>query len=114
MRWIDGHLDFDALQRRYASGKTRLRALVDQEPIDYIVFDILAAGGRDLRPLPYDDRRRILEQTATSWRQPLSLVDATDDVALAREWFTELPGRGIEGLVVKGGAQPYRGGQRDW
>ncbi|MFK3672495.1 non-homologous end-joining DNA ligase [Leifsonia aquatica] len=114
VRWVDGHLDFDALQRRYASGKTRVRSLVDQEPIDYIVFDILAAGGRDLRPLPYDDRRRILEQTATSWRTPLTLVDATDDVALAREWFADLPGRGIEGLVVKGGGQPYRGGQRDW
>ncbi|MFJ3427393.1 ATP-dependent DNA ligase [Leifsonia aquatica] len=114
VRWVHGHLDFDALQRRYASGKTRLRVLVDQEPIDYIVFDILAAGGRDLRPLPYDDRRRILEQTAVGWRPPLSVVDATDDVALAREWFAALPERGIEGLVAKGGAQPYRGGQRDW
>lgn len=114
VRWADGHLDFDALQRRYAFGKPRRRALVDQEPIDYIVFDILAAGGGDLRPLPYDDRRRILEQTATSWRPPLSVVDATDDVALARAWFVDLPERGIEGLVVKGGAQPYRGGHRDW
>jgi bifunctional non-homologous end joining protein LigD len=104
----------DALQRRYASGKARLRHLVDEEPIDYIVFDILAAGGRDLRPLPYDDRRRILEQTAADWQPPLNVIDTTDDVGLARRWFDELPSHGIEGLIVKGGAQPYRGGHRDW
>lgn len=114
VRWRDGRLDFDALQRRYASGKARLHRLVEDEPVDFIVFDILAAGGRDLRALPYDERRRILEQTGAAWQPPLSVVDATEDVALARRWFEELPEQGIEGLVVKGGAQPYRGGHRDW
>jgi bifunctional non-homologous end joining protein LigD len=114
VRWRDGRLDFDALQRRFASGKQRRHRLVDEEPIDFVVFDILAAGGRDLRGLPYDERRRILEQAAVSWHPPLSVVDATADAAEGRRWFDELPERGIEGVVVKGGAQPYRGGQRDW
>jgi bifunctional non-homologous end joining protein LigD len=114
VRWKVGRLDFDALQRRFASGKARRAKLVDQEPIDFIVFDILAAGGRDLRGLPYDERRRILEQTAAVWRSPLSMVDTTSDTGEARRWFEELPATGIEGVVVKGGAQPYRGGQRDW
>lgn len=114
VRWRDGRLDFDALQRRYASGKARLHRLVEDEPVEFIAFDILAAGGRDLRALPYDERRRVLEQTGAAWRPPLSVVDATEDVTVARRWFEELPEQGIEGLVVKGGAQPYRGGQRDW
>ncbi len=114
VRWRDGRLDLDALQRRFASGKQRRRRLVDEEPIDFVVFDILAAGGRDLRGLPYDERRHSLEQLAVAWRSPLSLIDTTADAAEGRRWFEELPGRGIEGVVVKGGAQPYRGGQRDW
>lgn len=114
VRWRDGRLDFDALQRRFASGKQRRRRLVDEEPIDFVVFDILAAGGRDLRGLPYDERRRALEQLAVDWRPPLSLIDTTADTAEGRRWFEELPDRGIEGVVVKGGGQPYRGGQRDW
>lgn len=88
--------------------------MVDEEPIDFVVFDILAAGGRDLRALPYDERRRILEQTAIAWGPPLSVVEATDDTDEGRRWFEELPERGIEGVVVKGGAQPHRGGKRDW
>lgn len=114
VRWSDGRLDFDALQRRFASGKQRRRQLVDEEPIDFVVFDILSAGGRDLRGLPYDERRHALEQLAARWRPPLSVIDTTTDAAEGRRWFEELPDRGIEGLVVKGGAQPYRGGQRDW
>ncbi|WP_426624423.1 DNA primase small subunit domain-containing protein [Leifsonia sp. McL0607] len=111
---VDGHLDFDALQRRYASSKKRLQHLIDQEPIAYVAFDILASGGHDLRPLPYDERRRILEQTSTAWRPPLSIIAATRDVDVAREWFDDLPARGVEGLVLKGGSQAYRGGKRDW
>lgn len=114
VRWRNGRLDFDALQRRFASGKQRRQRLVGKEPIDFVAFDILAAGGRDLRALPYDERRRILEQTGAAWQPPLSVVAATDDTAEGRRWFDELPEQGIEGVVVKGGAQPYRGGQRDW
>ncbi|WP_295122498.1 non-homologous end-joining DNA ligase [uncultured Leifsonia sp.] len=114
VRWNDGRLEFDALQRRFASGKQRRRQLVDEEPIDFVVFDILAAGGRDLRGLPYDERRHALEQLAAGWRPPLSLIAATTDADEGRRWFEELTVRGIEGVVVKGGAQPYRGGQRDW
>ncbi len=42
------------------------------------------------------------------------MIDATADAAEGRRWFEEPLESGIEGVVVKGGAQPYRGGQRDW
>ncbi|MFE6234658.1 hypothetical protein [Cellulosimicrobium sp. NPDC057862] len=38
----------------------------------------------------------------------------TDDVDEAREWFETYTAVGVDGLVVKGGAQPYRGGERSW
>jgi ATP-dependent DNA ligase len=33
---------------------------------------------------------------------------------VARRWFDDMTVAGIEGLVIKGAAQPYRGGRRDW
>jgi ATP-dependent DNA ligase len=54
------------------------------------------------------------ELVTTSWRPPLHLTPATSDVAEARDWYEELRPMGVEGLVVKGEATPYRPGQRDW
>ncbi|MBE7702264.1 hypothetical protein H9623_18390 [Oerskovia sp. Sa1BUA8] len=51
---------------------------------------------------------------AASWAPPLNLSPVTDDVDQARTWFEINSAAGIEGLVVKDGAQPYRGGARSW
>lgn len=111
--WKDGKLDFDVLLRRINVGAARGRALAHREPANLVLFDVLALDGQDLRPEPFDDRRRILEGTCTALAPPLSLSPVTDDEQLARRWFTDLAPAGIEGLVVKGGAVPYRPGQRD-
>lgn len=39
---------------------------------------------------------------------------ANEDLTEARDWFEALIPTGIEGLVVKGLATTYRGGERDW
>lgn len=88
VHWKNSHLDFDALQRRNASGKARRAKLVNEEPVDFVVFDILASGGRDVRGLPYDERRCIPEQTAAEWRPPAECrrgdVRRRRDAALVR------------------------------
>ncbi|MFF1385537.1 hypothetical protein ACFVWT_18445 [Arthrobacter sp. NPDC058288] len=33
---------------------------------------------------------------------------------MAQRWFEEMPATGIEGLIIKGAAQTYDGGQRLW
>ncbi len=38
----------------------------------------------------------------------------TDDVDAAAEWFATHTVAGVEGLMVKGGAHSYRGGERVW
>jgi len=61
-----------------------------------------------VRPEPYDERRALLVDLAASWRPPLNLSPMTADVDEAAEWFETYAAVGVEGLVVKGGAQPYR------
>lgn len=111
--WAGDRLDFSALQRRVASPRTAAR-LARAQPAHLAVFDILAASGVDQRRRPWRERRTQLEQLAAAWRPPLTLSPATDDVDVASAWFRDLAAAGIEGLVAKGAAQPYRGGQRDW
>jgi len=112
--WEDGHLDFGALQQRLVLRHERREREVRERPASFQAFDLLAVDYRDTRDLGFADRRRLLEELAADWEPPLVLSTATRDVAEAREWFDTLTDAGIEGLVVKGAAQPYRGGRRDW
>ena len=45
---------------------------------------------------------------------PLHITPATSDLDEARRWFRNLRPMGVEGLVVKGEATPYRPGKLDW
>lgn len=83
-------------------------------PASYVAFDVLAADGADTRGLPYTDRRARLLHLAAGWTPPMNVTPATDDVVVARGWFTELAVTGVEGLVVKAGGAPCRAGRRDW
>jgi len=44
----------------------------------------------------------------------LHITPATSDLDEARRWFRNLRPMGVEGLVVKGEATPYRPGKLDW
>lgn len=112
--WDDGRLDFGSLQQRLVLRHERREQEVRDRPAAYQVFDLLAVDYRDTRDLGFADRRRLLEELASEWKAPLVLSSATRDADEAREWFAKLADAGIEGLVVKGAAQTYRGGRRDW
>jgi ATP-dependent DNA ligase len=101
-------LDFSTLQTRMGHGARGAARLARQRPTSYVAFDLLCAVGRDTRPLPFDDRRALLEQLATAWRPPLNLSPVTSDRATAVTWFEAYAAAGVEGLVVKGGAEAYR------
>jgi ATP-dependent DNA ligase len=112
--WADDRLDFDALQQRLTGGPSVVAALVRDRPASFAAFDLLAASGRDARPLPLERRRELLEALAADWLPPLHLSPATRDPYEARDWYERWPAAGIEGLVVKGLAEPYHGGRRQW
>lgn len=112
--WAEGRLDFGALQQRMARGDRAAAALGYEQPAFLALFDVLAVAGKDVRGGPFDARRALLEELATEWRPPLNRSPVTDDVNTAAEWFETYTIAGVEGLMVKGGAHPYRDGERVW
>jgi bifunctional non-homologous end joining protein LigD len=114
VRWADDRLDFDALQRRLTASRRTIGRLVDEEPVTYVAFDLVAVAGRDLRGHPYYVRRLLLEELAKGWDPALALSPSTRSIEIAREWFQDFGVAGVEGLVAKGVDQEYAGGSREW
>jgi ATP-dependent DNA ligase len=112
--WSGSRLEFEALQERLALGPRNAAAAARQRPASLVLFDVLTLDGDDVRPRPFDARRSLLEQLGKGWRPPLNLSPVTTEPSQVREWFDTYGVAGVEGLVVKGGAQPYAGGNRDW
>lgn len=112
--WSGGRLNFEALQQRLSAGKSQLPALARELPASFAAFDVLCVAGHDARGLPFGERRALLEELATVWSPPLSVSPLTRDRELALQWFQELAGTGLEGLVIKADSQAYLGGKRIW
>jgi ATP-dependent DNA ligase len=112
--WNGERLDFGLLQRRMATAAGRMGPLVAAHPASYVAFDLLAAGGADLRNRPLRRRRAELEALAEGWAPPLQLSPATADLDEARQWFADFRAAGIEGLVAKGASSRYAAGRREW
>ena len=113
--WRAGRFDFAALQDRLRSGRARVRGLVAAEPAAFVVFDLLARNGKDLRDRPYWKRRRKLEKLlGGQLPDGLVLTPATTDPAVARGWMLAHTSTGLEGVVAKRLDQPYRPGARGW
>jgi ATP-dependent DNA ligase len=112
--WHDDRLDFGLLQRRIVTAAGRIAALAAAHPASYVAFDLLAAGGTDLRGQRLSRRRAELERLAARWAPPLQLTPVTADVDEARRWFDDFRPAGVEGLVVKGAGTRYAPGRREW
>ncbi|MBM7806718.1 ATP-dependent DNA ligase [Geodermatophilus bullaregiensis] len=112
--WDGERLDFGLLQRRMVTAPSRMAAQAAAHPASYVAFDLLAAGGEDLRGRPLRARRTRLEELAQRWAPPLQLSPVTADPAQARGWAADLRPLGVEGLVAKGAATRYAGGRREW
>ncbi|MDO5878143.1 ATP-dependent DNA ligase (plasmid) [Paenarthrobacter sp. SD-1] len=111
--WNGDRLDFEALQRRMVSSRAALPAMVRDLPASFAAFDVLAVAGQDIRRVPFTGRRELLEELARDWTAPLNLSPTTTDMEVAKTWLKDLPATGVEGLVFKGGSQPYDG-SRSW
>jgi ATP-dependent DNA ligase len=112
--WNGSRLDFGLLQQRMVTAVGRLGALVAAHPASYVAFDLLAAGGTDLRGQRLSRRRAALEELAARWAPPMQLSPATADPEEARRWFDDFRPAGVEGLVAKGAGTRYAPGRREW
>jgi ATP-dependent DNA ligase len=112
--WNGSRLDFGLLQQRMVTAAGRIGAQVAAHPASYVAFDLLAAGGTDLRGQRLSRRRAALEELAGRWAPPMQLSPATTDPAEARRWFDDFRPAGVEGLVAKGIGTRYAPGRREW
>jgi bifunctional non-homologous end joining protein LigD len=107
----DGRPSFQAIQKRLRrGGRPAERAAA--RPATFIAFDLLYAGGRDLRGASYAERRDMLAESIVGpgWQVPAYLEsDFEAALALTAE-------RGLEGLVLKRKDSRYTAGarSRDW
>ncbi|BBZ36778.1 ATP-dependent DNA ligase [Mycolicibacterium confluentis] len=94
-------LDFEALQLRLHPAASRVRMLAAQTPAQFIAFDLLALGDQDLTGLPFSERRAALERALSTAGPTFHVTPATTDLALARRWFDEFEGAGLDGVIAK-------------
>jgi ATP-dependent DNA ligase len=97
----DDVLDFDALQMRLHPAASRVAMLSKEIPASVVFFDLLAEGERDLRAVPFAERRKRLETLLAGAKPPLHVTPATADRALAEDWFRRFEGAGLDGVMAK-------------
>ena len=110
----EGRPDFGRLGTRIQSaGRTAAHAAT-KTPVVYVVFDVLAVGDRDVRGLPIEARRRVLEVIVPPGSGFVRLHPSFD--AGGRQLFQFCREHGLEGVVAKRRGSTYRGGERtgDW
>ena len=102
-------LDFDALQLRLHPAASRVAKLAAETPSSFVAFDVLAAGGKDVRDKPQAERRALLEKlfeniswgpaasaeasapkasTGSGVTLPVHLTPMTRDVKVATDWLS--------------------------
>lgn len=108
----DGRLHFEELLERIHPAASRVRTLAERTPASFVAFDLLALGDTAYAPRPLAERRVALVEALASARPPVFTAPATTDLALARQWFDQFEGAGLDGVVAKPLDHPYRAGQR--
>ncbi|MGH3963173.1 MAG: ATP-dependent DNA ligase [Pseudonocardiaceae bacterium] len=94
-------LDFEALQQRIHPAASRVKLLSERTPASFVAFDLLALGDDDLTQQPLVQRRATLEQALAEAAPPVHLTPATQNLDLARQWFDQFEGAGLDGLIAK-------------
>jgi len=107
-----GGLDFNALQMRLHPAASRVTKLARECPAAFVAFDVLAAGGEDLRDAPQEARRARLEGLLAGVGEPIHLTPMTRDRAVASEWLQRFEGAGLDGVMAKPIAGTYQPGKR--
>ncbi len=109
---IDNVTQFDFLQMRIHPARSRIVRLSGEFPAQLVAFDLLAAGGEDLRDQPFSFRRARLEEVAAALTSPWNLTPSTTNRSVAQHWFHEYEAAGCDGVVAKRLDEGYVSGKR--
>ncbi|MDX3797471.1 ATP-dependent DNA ligase [Streptomyces sp. AK04-3B] len=97
----EGRLDFDALTERIHPADSRVRTLAERTPASFVAFDLLALADQAVLDAPQSDRRELLTGALADVTAPVHVAPATTDVEVARQWFEEYEGAGLDGVIAK-------------
>ena len=106
----DGRPSFERLQSRInVSRAADIRRAQGLVPVAYCAFDLLWAGGRDLRDLPLWQRKRALRAVLRDG-PGVVYADHVEDDGVA--FFDAVRAQGLEGIVGKQADSRYEPGRR--
>jgi ATP-dependent DNA ligase len=108
----DNRLDFDALLNRIHPADSRVRMLAEHTPASFVAFDILALDDKSFMDTPFAERRTVLERALADAGPPVHLAPSTTDLELAKRWFDQFEGAGLDGIIAKPGDGVYEPGVR--
>ena len=109
---VGDRLEFEVLQQRIHPAASRIRLLAEQTPASFVAFDLLALDDTDYTKRPFEDRRAALEQALADAQPPIHLTPITRSHDLARQWFAQFEGAGLDGVVAKPLAGTYQPDKR--
>jgi bifunctional non-homologous end joining protein LigD len=106
----EGRPRFQLIQSRMGlTSPGAVKARAAQQPVDYMIFDLLHLDGRCVRDLPYLERRELLEGLGLDgprWHTPRYRLDGGADLLEAARR------QGLEGVVSKRTDCAYQPGKR--
>ena len=104
-----GKPSFQLLQKRALLTRRRdIQRSTVPYPATYFAFDLLGFEGHDLRGLPLIERKRLL-RAALPPSGPIRYADHIEERGEAM--YEQVRQMGLEGVVGKDAASPYRGGR---
>jgi len=105
-----GRPSFERLQRRmHVTSASAIRRLANEQPVSYLIFDLLYLDGRNTIELAYRERRALLEELGLqgpAWQTPRYHAGE------GRELLAAAAEQHLEGVVAKRLDSPYRPGKR--
>jgi ATP-dependent DNA ligase len=104
----DNNLDFEALLQRIHPAASRVNKLAEETPASFVAFDLLATDDESLLGRPFSERRELLTSLLAHVQPPVYVTPATDNVALAQEWFEVFEGAGLDGVIAKPRSGTYQ------
>ena len=105
-------LDFDALLNRIHPADSRVNLLASETPATFVAFDLLALDEESLLETPFSRRRELLQEALAPADAPVHVTPSTSSVEVARRWFRQFEGAGLDGVVAKPYDLPYRQDER--
>src|SRR5262249_2324850 len=94
-------LEFESLLLRIHPADSGATLLPKELPPSFIAFALLALDDESLMDKPFSYRRKRLESALAQVKPPVHVAAGTTDIEIARAWFDQFEGAGLDGIIAK-------------